>query len=146
MIPAFTPTGLLPPGIHPATWNEIVERYGTNRYRLHLLHGLLAALRSLRVAGCRTVYLDGSFVTTETVPNDFDACWAAVGIDPGLLDPVLLDFSDWRAAQRRRFGGELFPAEALADVGGTSYLDYFQQFRRTGAAKGIVALDLGRLP
>jgi hypothetical protein len=43
-------------------------------------------------------------------------------------------------------GGELFPAEALAHSDGTSYLDYFQHLRRTGAAKGIVMIDLETLP
>ena len=84
-------------------------------------------------------------MTTEALPNDFDACWASLDVDHTLLDPVLLDFSDWRAAQKLRFGGELFPAEALAHSDGTSYLDYFQHLRRTGAAKGIVMIDLETL-
>ena len=37
--------------------------------------GLRAALESLKSAGCRTVYLNGSFVTSKEAPNDFDACW-----------------------------------------------------------------------
>lgn len=66
-------------------------------------------------------------------------------MDPDLLDPVLLDFSDRRAAQKRRFGGELFPAEVAAEPHGTIFLDYFQRDRSTGDPKGIVALDLERL-
>jgi uncharacterized protein DUF6932 len=62
--------------------------------------------------------------------------------DAQLLDPVLLDFSDQRRAQKARFGGELFPAEVPADLAGTRFLDYFQQDKATGASKGIVALDL----
>lgn len=63
-------------------------------------------------------------------------------VDSRLLDPVLLDFSDRRRAQKAKFGGELFPAELPADPAGTRFLDYFQQGKTTGASKGIVALEL----
>jgi hypothetical protein len=99
-------------------------------------------LERLRAAGCRRVYIDGSFVTAKEVPGDFDACWEMVGVDADLLDPVLLIFADRRAAQKARFGGELFPAEWGADPHGTRFLDYFQQDKLTGERKGIVALDL----
>lgn len=87
--------------------------------------------------------MEGSFVSEKELPGDFDACWEMSGVDPGLLDPVLLDFSDRRAAQKARFGGELFPAQAAAEPTGTVFLDYFQRDRRTGDPKGIIALDLG---
>lgn len=64
------------------------------------------------------------------------------GVDAGLLDPVLLDFSDRRAAQKARYGGGLFPAQAAAEPAGTVFLDYFQRDRHTGESKGILALDL----
>src|SRR5437016_306346 len=41
MIPPFDPvTGALPPGIHEATWTEVVERYGFNENRLSLMAGM----------------------------------------------------------------------------------------------------------
>jgi transcriptional regulator with XRE-family HTH domain len=41
MIPPFEPsTGLLPPGIHDATWEELVARFGWTPHRLSLLAGL----------------------------------------------------------------------------------------------------------
>lgn len=146
MIPAFDAGGNLPPGIHPATWTEIVDRYDTNSRRRALLDGLLAALRSLRDAGCRVAYIDGSFVTTKDLPRDFDACWEVAGVDADLLDPVLLDFRAGRAAQKLRFRGELFPADARAARDGASFLAYFQTNRKSGAPKGIVAIDLSDLP
>jgi hypothetical protein len=59
-----------------------------------------------------------------------------------LLDPVLLDFSDRRAAQKAKFGGELFPAQLAAEPGGATFLEFFQHDRVTGEPKGIVAIDL----
>src|SRR6266498_3108628 len=139
-------TGNLPPGIHFATWEEILATFGGTPRRLDLLSGLLRALESLRDAGCRRAYLDGSFVTAKEEPGDFDACWETARVDSGLLDPVLLQFADARAAQKERFGGELFPAEAIADPDGTRFLDYFQRDKLTGDMKGIVTLDLEDLP
>jgi hypothetical protein len=145
MIPEFDERGNLPPGIHHATWNEIVTRYATSVRRRELLDGLLDALRSLKSAGCATAYLDGSFVTSKNHPGDFDACWESGGADLDRLDAELRDFSDRRAAQEARYGGELFPAEWPAQADGTTYLDYFQRDHK-GRAKGVVAIDLAGLP
>ena len=145
-IPPFDGGGNLPPGIHDATWEEIVDRFGSNALREELLMGLQETLVSLRNAGCSRAYLDGSFVTAKDEPGDFDACWEVAGVDAGWLDPVLLTFADARRAQKERFGGELFPADAAADPHGTRFLEYFQRDKHTGDPKGIVALDLETLP
>jgi hypothetical protein len=145
VIPAFDAGGNLPPGVHPANWDEIVTRYATNIRRRELTDGLLDALRSLKRAGCRTAYLDGSFVTAKELPGDFDACWEVADVDASRLDRELLDFSDGRAAQKARYGGELFPAETAVEPAGTTFLDYFQRDRDTGQPKGIIAIDLGAL-
>jgi hypothetical protein len=145
-IPPFGEGGNLPRGIHEASWDDIATRFGGTAWRRELLAGLREALESLRNAGCRRAYLDGSFVTAKEEPHDFDACWEIAGVDAGLLDPVLLDFSNARAAQTERFRGELFPAEAVAAPDGTRFLDYFQRDKLTGDPKGIVVLDLEDLP
>jgi hypothetical protein len=145
MIPPFDAAGNLPPGVHEATWDEFVARFGTTPRRLALLAGLKAALDALRAAGCRRAHVDGSFVTARPDPGDFDGCWDTAGVDLALVDPVLKTFANRREAQKRKYGGELFPAEWPADPAGTSFLRFFQQDRR-GQPKGIVALDLGVLP
>ena len=40
-----------------------------------LLDGLADAVALLTAAGCRRVWLNGSFVTAKDEPGDFDACW-----------------------------------------------------------------------
>lgn len=144
-IPQFDESGNLPKGIHESTWEEIEAWFATNDRRRELLEGLRRAVTSLRGAGCLRAYIDGSFVTAKESPGDFDGCWEAAGVDPDLLDPVLLTFANARAEQKARFGGELFPAEASADPHGTRFLDYFQQDKLTGKPKGIVSLDLKEL-
>ncbi len=142
MIPPFDPTtGLLPQGIHEASWDEVVTRYGGTPRRQALLVGLTSGIEALRRARCRRVYIDGSFVTAKEEPGDFDVCWESAGVEGRLLDPVLLLFVQGRAAQKAAYGGEFFIAESIADPHGTRYLMFFQH-TRDGTPKGIVALTL----
>ncbi len=142
MLPAFDVSGNLPPGMHRASWHELCDRFGFTESRRALLAGLHEALLSLKAAGCRTVYLNGSFVSKKSYPNDFDGCWEPSGVRVADLDPVLLRFENRRAAQKAKFGGELFPASVAATGTGASFLEFFQTDKRTGARKGIVVLDL----
>jgi hypothetical protein len=141
-IPAVDPgTGTLPLGVHDASWDEVVAVFGSNPHRAALLGGLQRALDNLRQAGCGRVYLNGSFVTAKDEPADFDGCWEAYGVDPTALDPTLLDFSNGRAAQKEKYGGELFIANSAADPAGTTFIDFFQR-DRAGQPKGIIAINL----
>ena len=144
MVPPFDQTGNLPPGIYWVTWKELVSAFGFTPRRMWLLNGLKAALALLKTARCRSVYIDGSFVTAKPQPGDFDACWAIEGVDPDVLDPVFLDFSHARAAQKARFLGEFFPADLPEGLTGKTFLEFFQTDKDTGDSKGIVALNLRR--
>lgn len=144
MIPDFDAKGNLPPGIHRAGWKEICNRFGHSKHRKKLLDGLEAALKSLKAAGCRSVYINGSFVTKKVKPADYDLCWSIDGVVPQRLDSVLLDFSlAGRRAMKAKYRGDLFPAEIPEDASGKVFLDFFQTDKRTGDPKGIVLLDLG---
>lgn len=142
MIPSADLTGNLPPGIHWASWDEISARFGSTAWRRLLLDGLRAALENLKEAGCRTVYLDGSFVTDKHIPGDFDACWEPDGVNADLLDPTLLDFADRRANQKAKYRGELFIASQDANLLGDTFLKFFQTDKNTGDQKGIIAINL----
>ena len=142
MIPVHDPfTGNLPPGEHLAEWSTVIERFGTTPWRKQLLDGLAHALRDLRAAGCKRVYVNGSFITTKAHPGDFDACWDLDGVDFDLIDEVLLNFDSGRRAQKAKYRGELFPADLAADPLGTLFRDFFQH-DRDGNPKGIIVIDL----
>ncbi|HLB23860.1 MAG TPA: hypothetical protein VJP07_07180 [Dehalococcoidia bacterium] len=145
-LPPFDPSGRLPPGTHWATWGDIAGRFGGGTHRQQLLEGLRLVCENLRQAGCPTVFIDGSFVTAKARPADFDGCWDPVGVNFDHIDPVLLDFTDRRAAQKERYGGEMFVAGASADHLGNTFLEFFQIDKETGDGKGIVALDLRSEP
>jgi len=143
MIPDFAPgSGQLPPGEYEATWAEITDRFGWNQRRRQLLDGLAEALQALAGAGCSRVWLNGSFVTDKEEPGDFDAVWEPRGVDRLLLErlaPEVLDLTNHRAAQKLRFGGELFP-NIIEGASGKTFERFFQT-DRDGNAKGIVVID-----
>ena len=91
------------------------------------------------------VYVDGSFVTTKETPEDFDACWDLEGVDPDRLAPICFDFSNSRAAQKTRFGGEVLSGPTAGRRYRAYVLAFFQTDRRTGRRKGIVAIRLQEL-
>lgn len=147
MIPDFVniggPFGVLPPGIHEATLDEIRVRFATTKHRQSLFDGFKAGAEILQQAGCKIIFLDGSYVSEKVRPHDFDACWDPSGVDPNRLDPILLDFDNMRSNQRKRFRGELFFSIALADYQ-NCFLDFFQTDKYTGKRKGIIRLSLSQ--
>jgi hypothetical protein len=128
--------------VHAATLEEVFERFGGNERRDQLLTGLVEALRLLQAAGCRRVYVNGSFVTAKELPNDIDACWDIQGVDVNALDPVFFEFENGRAAQKARFGAEFFPAQLPEGITGRAFLDFFQVDKQTGEPKGIIEIEL----
>lgn len=114
-------------------------RSAHNPVRRRLFEAFSTAYLSLTGAGCSSVYLDGSYVTDKPLPRDFDACWDPTGVDPSMLDPVLLDFADGRRRQKETFGGELFPSRPAAD-GTIPFVVFFSVDRETGRPKGLVRL------
>lgn len=136
-----TPWAVLPPGIHEATLDEIAERFATTPHRRWLYDGFLRMAEALAVARCTRLYLDGSFTTGKPHPEDYDGCWDWQGVDFKQLDPVLLQFEHKRAAQKRKFLGEMFLA-TTENLPGQTFLDFFQAEKFSGRPKGIVCVTL----
>lgn len=73
MIPPFNDDGYLPPGIHPATMNEIAERFGAeSEVRRVQMESVRWMVDLAKQAHVKRVVLNGSFVTDEYEPNDVD--------------------------------------------------------------------------
>ena len=146
-MPPFEPsTGYLPLGVHPWEWTEFVGAFIWNARRRLLLGGLRRALDNLRRGGCRQVIIDGSFVTSKDQPGDYDAAFDPVGVNGNLIDPILLRHDDGRKAMKAKYFGDVFPWGAIACAKtGMIYHDFFQQ-DRSGQPKGVVLLNLKRLP
>jgi RNAse (barnase) inhibitor barstar len=142
MIPEFNKEGLLPKGIHEASWEEFRERFRWTPERERLMEGLERALESFKKAGCRSVYINGSFVTAKDHPNDYDGCWDETGVDIDKLDPVWLEFKNMRSSQKKKYYGEFFPATMNEISDAKIFLEFFQIDRERGKPKGIIKIDL----
>ncbi len=140
----FNADGNLPQGIHILTLAETKSLLVFNERREDLFNGFTRAWSSLQQAGCQKIYIGGSFATNKEFPGDFDACWDTTNIDFKTLidiEPVLLDLNNNCAAQKAKFGGELFPADLPTALTGETHLDFFQK-DRDGNPKGIVSIHL----
>ncbi|MEC4812994.1 MAG: hypothetical protein SAK29_06940 [Scytonema sp. PMC 1069.18] len=142
MIPYFDENGNLPPGVHFCDWDEFKERFGYNLRRRNLINGIEFVLKLLKAAKCRTAYLNGSFVTSESNPQDFDMCWDRDDVDIEYLRKnarLLLNFYN-SAAQKARYGGEIYPSDQPVDES-TMSIEFFQRDRQQNR-KGIIAINL----
>jgi len=143
LIPDLDKNGNLREGIHRASWDEIQKRYGYNEYRRKLLDGLLIALYSLKSAGCKIVYLDGSFITVKRYPRDFDCVWDVNCVDPKRLHRIFQESSE---RQKFVFGGEFYPTSIIEGLSNSPFLEFFQTDKETLERKGIIMINLGDLP
>jgi hypothetical protein len=73
MIPEFNDDGYLPPGIHPATLEEIAVRFGQeSELRRVQMDSLTWLVDLAKRAGVQRLIVNGSFVTDTAEPNDVD--------------------------------------------------------------------------
>jgi len=148
MIPDFAPDeDFLIPGIHEATWQEFVDKFGYTEQRMELIKGLRIASLDLRNCGCGTIYVDGSFITTKMVPKDIDVCWDKAGVDFRRLcieHPIFLDDSPGRQKQKAKYGCEFFPAHVIEGSTGKPFLDFFLH-DRNGNDKGILKINIQKV-
>jgi len=73
MLPAFDEFGNLPPGIHRATVEEVVQRFGVGSPERDVEgQELLRFVEWARSCGVLRLIVNGSFVTAKMAPNDVD--------------------------------------------------------------------------
>jgi|WetSurMetagenome_2_1015567.scaffolds.fasta_scaffold426568_1 hypothetical protein len=143
MIPDFDYEGNLPPGVHSATLIEIEERFSYNLTRKEHLSHLKLLIKDLIAIGCKTIYIDGSFVTRKSLPNDMDICWENRGVDLNNAKrclPILWELNFPREKQQKKYHADIFPASCIERSSTLLFLDFFQK-DKTGNVKGIIKLE-----
>jgi hypothetical protein len=81
MIPAFNEDGYLPPGVHPATLEEIAVRFGQeSELRRAEMDSVRWMVDLAWQAGVQRIVINGSFITDALEPNDVD-CALLIGAD-----------------------------------------------------------------
>jgi hypothetical protein len=140
MLIGLNKSGLLPIGIHTATWEELIEKFGFNEHRQRLLAGLKIGLVLLQKYGCTEVCIDGSFTTAKPFPNDVDVCYDNTNINwkKFIKDhPEFNDVKNGSKIQKEKYQSEFYAYNAFED----SILQFFQ-FDRNNNPKGIVKISL----
>lgn len=73
MIPSLDDHGLLPPGEHPCTLEEVRDTFVTSQHRQELWQMFLTFLRELREQKLtHPIYLAGGFISGKDTPDDID--------------------------------------------------------------------------
>lgn len=132
---------VLPVGIHDSTLQEVEHVYSTNATRTILFDGLVKGAKALSNAGCKTLYLNGSYVSSKRHPGDYDACWDPDGVNFEVLDPVFWDLTHGTGAQKEIYLGEFFPSTLVESGSNLLFIDFFQSITDSESRKGIVRID-----
>jgi hypothetical protein len=122
----FNEYGVLPPGIHQADWNSMVELLGFNQARRVMIQeGLCPFLRALKPLPVGDIFVDGSFATAKPLPGDIDGYVLA-----RFQDEVACYLEDTREAFKKHLRIDFYPA--LTDFEGMGSEEYFRDvFRAT---------------
>ena len=142
MIPNFREDGYLPEGLHLATEAETTFRFGAStRHRRRLALRLRRWIELARAVRARRLFVDGSFVTAKTEPNDVDA---VIWLPDDFAGQIAR--GDWAAIEletmlQTRCPEEIFPAEDSRDW--DEWVEFFGRTRESdGRRKGIVEVEL----
>jgi hypothetical protein len=133
MIPPFDDNGYLPLGVHRATLDEIVERFGRESEMREAQAESVRWLEDLaKRAGVARIVLNGSFVTDVLEPNDVDC---VLLIEPG--------FPKDAAAEAELVEGLPFlDIKLVRQDGFDEFVNEFFATDRQRVPKGIVELIL----
>ena len=140
-LPAFNEGGELPPGVHPATLAEVLQRFGAARPsgaavsdRLNRLYQLVASTGQLRFV------VFGSFVTAKSEPNDVDIILLMEDAFDlaSVAGEAALVFQHLEADAH--FGASVFWPRRSAALGGEQAMIEYWQIRREGGQRGIVEI------
>ena len=140
-IPAFRYDGSLPAGLHEASEEEVVARFGQSTSRREYLLGRLRRwLELARAVGARRFFINGSFVTDKAEPGDVDAVvWLPDDWDAqlGAGRPAAIQL--WEMIKSRR-PEELFSAQDAWEW--AAWLDFFGSMRNSPRRKGVIEIWL----
>ncbi|MGH8058112.1 MAG: DUF6932 family protein [Candidatus Entotheonellia bacterium] len=146
-IPHLNEYGLLPPGIHDCSLQDIGARFGTFQStdrRPHLYEALREYVARVHSTGLvSAVIVDGSFVTRKHAPGDIDLVLVLpsnhdLGAD---LPPIAYNVLSRRRV-RRRYGFDILVALEEAPEY-RQYTDFFQQVRdQPHLRKGMLRIRL----
>jgi hypothetical protein len=140
-IPDFDESGDLPPGVHRATLDEVIQRFssvggqrGMCAHRLSHVHEL-----ARRTGHLKRFVIFGSYVTAQPNPNDVDV--VLVMDDAFRLEECPVESRGLfdHAVAQARYGASIFWIRPglLIDESVEDFISYWQ-LKRDGSKRGIV--------
>lgn len=121
------------------TYEEFEHHFGSNPRRVELLENALPFFRIFHSCGCKTVYIDGSFVGLKKIPEDIDLCFDLTYLDADKLErefPQFFDLNEIGKIHRDQHC-HIFHF----DLNNKRFLHLLESDRE-GNPKGLVKLDL----
>jgi hypothetical protein len=144
-LPDFDVSGDLPPNVHRATLNEVLQRFGSTSGRRGTCTLRLSHIYELaqRTGHLLRFVIFGSYVTAEPDPNDIDV--VLVMDDVFRLEECPIEsrrLFDHALAQAR-YGASVFWIRPglLIDEDVEDFIEYWQ-LKRDGSRRGIVEVIL----
>ena len=144
-LPEFNANGDLPPGVHRASWTEVMGRFGGGFGQREVCTRRLAHIYELarRTACLQRFVIFGSYVTAKANPNDVDVI--LIMDDAFRLDNCPMEsraLFDHAVAQAR-YGASVFWIRPALLIGETveQFIEYWQ-IKRGGGQRGIVDVIL----
>lgn len=133
MIPEFKDSGVLPPGLHAGTLDEIEERFGRRSEIRRVQMESVRWMVELAVRACaQRIVLNGSFVTDIIEPNDVDCVL--------LFLPAQL--GDAAAVEELRDGLPFLEMKLVGQDEFDEYVNNTFASDRDGAPKGMIEVTL----
>jgi hypothetical protein len=115
-IPAFGEQGFLPKGVYQVnSWESFDEHFSWNTRRRDVLADIHRLCLVLGQAGCDTLHVGGSVVSSKDRPGDFDAVWFPRGlgsVDFSLFKPddLLHLLNEGQEKRPQHWGGHVWMA------------------------------------
>ena len=141
--PEFNEHGDLPPGVHAATLEEILNHFGTTPRRTIIARRLERIFQLARsTTHLARFIIFGSFITAKRDPNDVDIFLLMEdSVDVRQVSAEMRLVFDHAAAQNR-LGASVFWIRRAAALGGEEATIVHWQIKRDGSKRGIVEVTL----
>ena len=141
-LPPFSASGDLPVGVHRATLQSVIERFGRGSPQRVAVASRLMRIHeaAARTAQVRRFLVFGSFVTAKPEPED---------VDVFLVMQDVFDVEQLRGEERllfdhplaqAHFGASVFWVRRLAALGGEEETVAHWQIKRSGERRGIIEI------
>ena len=141
-LPAFNGAGDLPPGVYPASLQEVIARFGEGTFQRLAVASRLTRVYSIAMGTgqVRRFIVFGSFVTSKLDPNDVDVFLLMEdAFSVSNLEGVARLLFDHAVADSR-FGVSIFWLRRQTAFGGEDATIEHWQIKRDGSRRGIIEI------